>query len=164
MAAIFYTFNTASVGGQKPIFQTGFGVNLAVQLPFLSNILTNQTMVVVTDVSIVNRDTIQYFVTFDDVISYFYFGKGLGNISISGMLFSDCTNNFPGLTPFTQAIGNLRGTTQTITFGSAWFHAVLSGFTVRVASDNGMQNAIEFNLQMDVVDHSFRKTRAALSC
>lgn len=169
MAAIFLTLNPTN----HTLFKSGMAINNSVQIPFLSSLIgqTNQVsqnaqtgILIVTEVQVQNRDTVQYFLTFDDVISYFYFGKGLGTLSISGMVFSDCNNYFGGLSSLTNQIGRIRGTTQAISFGNVVFSAVLSAFTLRSSSDVGSLNYIEFNLQMDIIDHSLPPAHFTSAC
>jgi hypothetical protein len=157
MAAIFYR----PVNNSTTLFKSGVHVNTAVRVPFLNRLVGGTGFAIVTEVTTQMRDTIQYFLTFDDLISYFYFGKGLGNISISGMLFSDCSGHYPGLNQFTDIIAGVRGTTQNISFGNAVFSGVVSSFTLRAV---GEDNTIEFNIQLDVVDHSLLPPRFTPSC
>ena len=158
--------------GAGTIFRGGFQVNTAIRAPFL-NKLTNantvdtsgkvsDSLVVITEVTIQNRDTIQYFLTFDDFISYYYFGKGLGSLSISGMILSDCSGYFSGAGALTSMIARIRGTTQVISFGNASFSAVISSFTIRAGDEN--PNMMDFNLQMDIINHSLKPPVFRYSC
>ena len=160
MAAIFYAPTTSGSG--TTLFRTGLQVNTAVHVPFLNSIIGTSGFAIVTEVTIQNRDTIQYFLTFDDLISYFYFGKGLGSISINGLMFSDCNGYFKGINMFNSMISNIRGTTQNISFGNAVFSGVISNFTVRVSAEEA--NSVEFNLQLDVIDHTLTPPRFTSAC
>lgn len=157
MAAIFYRPSITD----NTLFKSGMQVNLAVRIPFLDGVVGGRGFSVVNEVTIQNRDTIQYFLTFDDLISYFYFGKGLGSISISGTMFSDCSGDFPGIGLFNNKIASVRGTTQNVSFGNAVFAGVVSSFTVRAS---GEENLVDFNIQMDVIDHSLRPPRFSPAC
>ena len=148
MAAIFYTpQNTGNV-----IFKNAMQINTSIQIPFLANLVGTNGFSVVTEVTIQNRDTIQYFLTFDDFISYFYFGKGLGSLSISGVLYSDCNAYFRGANILTNTISRIRGSTQLISFGNVIFAAVISNFTIRASSEDN--NAVDYTIQMDIINHS----------
>jgi hypothetical protein len=171
MAAVYYYLPTNSLvnrsgtpGAAASLFGKGFPVNTSIRIPFLNNLTSQNGFAIVTEVGMQNKETIQYFLTFDDVISYFHFGKGLGSITISGILFSDCSNNFTGVDIFNQTIANLRGTTQSITFGSRHFWCVLSAFTVRASAEEGMQNTMEFNLQMEIINHDYYSRHNYPSC
>lgn len=160
MAAIFYTYAT----NNQTIFKSGMSVNNSVFIPFLNGLIGANGMLIVTEVTVQNRDTVQYFLTFDDLITYFYFGKGLGSMTISGMAFSDCNNYFGSLPTLTNAIGKIRGTTQYISFGNVTFSAVLSSFTLRSSSEPNAVNYIDFNLQFDVIDHSLPPAQFTTNC
>ena len=165
MAAVYYnlantgsntiTNSSGTISQAKNLFGNGFPVNTSTRVPFLRNITSNKGFCIITEVGMQNKETIQYFMTFDDVISYFHFGKGLGTLTISGLMFSDVTNTFTGIDIFNQTVANLRGTTQSVTFGSRHFWCVLSNFTVRASAEEGMQNCIEFNLQFEIINHDY---------
>jgi hypothetical protein len=160
MAAIFYIPTT----NENTLFKNNMQVNTAVSVPFLFDLVGPLGFLIVSEVTVQNRDTIQYFLTFDDLISYFYFGKGLGTISINGLMFSDCNGYFRGLNMFNNMISRIRGSVQNISFGNAVFSGVISAFTMRASADEGMNNAIEFNLQLDVIDHSLVPPRFTPTC
>ena len=75
MAAIFYT----SPINNQTIFKNGMSINNSLSLPFMNNILGGSGMLIITEVTMQHRETVQYFLTFDDFISYYYFGRGLGS-------------------------------------------------------------------------------------
>ncbi len=159
MAAIFY-----SPVNSNPVFKNNIHVNTSISIPFLNKLVGATGFLIINEVAIQNRDTIQYFLTFDDFISYYYFGKGLGSINISGMLFSDCNGRFKGVNSFTGAIADIRGRRQVISFGNVVFTGVLSSFTIRAASEDSLNNVIEFNLQLDIIDHSLTPPRFNSVC
>ena len=64
---------------------------------------------ILTNVSISGTETLQFFQSFDDLIHYFYFGKGLGQIRFDIMCFFDCNGNAPGIKEVWQQIGSARG-------------------------------------------------------
>ena len=160
MAAIFYT----SPINNQTIFKNGMSINNSLSLPFMNNILGAAGMLIITEVTMQHRETVQYFLTFDDFISYYYFGRGLGSLQISGMIFSDPTGYFGGLTQFTNMIGNIRGRSQNISFGNIVLTVVLNSFTLRASSDINMVNFIDFNLQMDIVGNSMTPPTFTSNC
>src|SRR5579859_7439346 len=103
MAAYYFTDNGDDVFKLVPIVSN-------VNLQFLSNFVdTNRVAFndatgateevsigafIVSEVLFQNKDTIQYFLTFDDLVSYFYFGKGLGSMVISGSIISSCNGSW----------------------------------------------------------------------
>ena len=174
MAAVYFglpnnnntslSINGTEVSNGGYSFGSGFPVNTSIRIPFLNDLVSAGGLAIVTEVGMQNKETMQYFLTFDDVINYFHFGKGLGSFSISGLMFSDCSNNFIGVDTFNQTIANLRGSTQVITFGSRHFWCVMSSFTIRASAEEGMQNAMEFNLQMEIVNHDYYSNNNYPSC
>src|ERR1700733_11447406 len=105
MAAIFYDPGTGNT-----VFRGNMKAPEVVQIDFLNNVLSQfkDSMIVINSVEVTNNETIQFFMTFDDVIEYFYFGKGIGNINISGTVFSsfdaDCNESMPGIERLYAAI------------------------------------------------------------
>ena len=148
MASLFYlpTDNNAIFKGNMPY-------NNSIKIPFITPLISEGGFAVVNEVDIQNRDTVQYFLTFDDVVSYFYFGKGLGSLTIQGTLFSDCENNFNGIPDLIAAISTVRGKETKIYFGSITFTCVLSAFTIRASAEEGLSNTMDFNLQLDIIGH-----------
>lgn len=147
MAAIFY-----NLGDDKVIFKGGFTVNTSVRIPFLNNLIGANALTIITSVSVQNNDTIQFFLTFDDLISYFYFGKGLGNITVSGKIFSSCDGSMPGIDIFYNQVGAFRGRTVAISFGNAVFSGVITSFSTGAQADP--DNTVDFSITLNVINHS----------
>ena len=93
MGAVFVSLK----GGD--IFKNTPGSHL-IKVPKIDNILGKSGLALYTQVSVQLAETLQYFLTFDDVIKFIHFGKGLGNITAEGILFSDCSGTIPGLPQF----------------------------------------------------------------
>lgn len=153
MAAYYYTLKNSD----SDVFHGNQVVHHGIVIPFLEDLINSNSMLIVNEVTIQNRDTVQYFLTFNDVVSWFYFGKGLGSLSISGLLLSKCDGDgagqFPGIQDLYNRIGTIRGKAQTIYFGGFSFTCVLSNYTFRANADEASVNMIDFNLQMEIVDH-----------
>ena len=160
MAAIYFQPNPNA----STIFRSGFAINNSVHIPFLSTFIGQQGSMIVTEVTIQHRDTIQYFLTFDDFITYYYFGKGLGNLSISGMIFSDCVGNFSSLNNLLNQLSSIRGTTQTISFGNVAFDGVMSAFTIKASSETSTIHALDFMIQLDVINSSMAPAVFTSAC
>jgi hypothetical protein len=161
LAAIFYNPNPNTV-----MFKGNFPVSNIVKIEGFDNALSPDrtgpgiplgsklSLSIITDVSIDNSETVQYFLTFDDVINYFYFGKGLGTITINGMLFSDCDGNVPGVNAFYEIISNKRGQPMTVSLGAYGFTGIISNYRTAVAADPTM--LIEFQLTLTIISHTLR--------
>ena len=160
MAAIFFT----SSAGNNTIFRSGFAVNNSVYIPFLQNLIGSESQLIVTEVTMQHRDTLQFFNTFDDFVNYYYFGKGLGSMAISGMVFSDCLGQFGGLYDLQNTLAYIRGSTQNISFGNVAFQAVMNAFTLRASADMSALHSIDFNIQMDVIDSSMPPAQFTSAC
>ena len=152
MAAIFFTPNDAN-----NVFKGGLQVNTSVSVPFLRQLIGASGSLIITDLSVQNSDTIQFFLTFDDFVSWFYFGKGMGQMTIRGMLLEDCRGSLQGLNGLYNAIGNIRGTEQSVSFGNIVFVGVLTNFTTMISTE--VPNTANFELVLQIVDHSLPQKR-----
>lgn len=107
---------------------------------------------IITDVVVRAADTIQFFQSFDDLIHFFYFGKGLGNISFNMLLFQGCdSNSAPGVPKLLQELGKMRGQKTEVSVGNVIFVGVLTDFTVVIQSEPETHYAVNINLGM--IDH-----------
>jgi hypothetical protein len=118
----------------------------------------------VNEVNLHHNDTIQYFLTFDDLIDYFYFGKGLGVMTINGMVFSNCYGEWTSINLLLQRLGSIRGSTQALQFGGVSFSGVLSAFSLRASAESANTHAVDFTLQMDLIANSLPSPRFPSPC
>lgn len=147
MAAIFYNADTTT-----PVFAKGFQVNTSVRVDFLADMIGSASYAIITSVSVVNNDTVQFFQTFDDIIGHFYFGKGLGAITIGGLLFTNCDGEVPGVAKFYERIGQNRGKPINISFGKDVFTGVISSFSATAVAEP--DNTVEWSIVLQMIDHS----------
>jgi len=146
MAATYYT----AQGGD--LFQRGTGgASSLVSIPALDGIIGESGLAIYSDVTVQLGETLQYFLTFDDVIKFIWFGKGLGDITVNGVLFSDCTGDLPGASQYFQAFGSLRGESTQITVGSQTFTAIVSNANLSIMAEP--DTMAQFQLVFSVVDH-----------
>ena len=173
MAAVFlqysYNNNSASNGGTGNngdviLFQDSFLVQPNVYIGFLSNLVGPSGFLIVNEVTMQHNDTVQYFLTFDDVIDYFYFGKGLGAMNINGMVFANCYGEWTSINLLLQQLGSIRGTTQTVQFGNVSFSGVLSSFNLRASADAQSTHVAEFALHLDIISNSLPSPRFNSAC
>lgn len=163
MAAIFYQYSTDNT----TIFKGGINVTENVTIGFLADLIGRRGMMIINEVAWQNRDTIQYFLTFDDLISYFYFGKGLGQVTITGSIFHDCENgnNWSGLDGLTRKLGEIRGTKlDNVRFGSVAFEAVMSSFTLRASADPQSIHSVDFVVQLDIISSTLPAAEFTPKC
>ena len=165
MGAIFHNYSDKGMiknsvgGGAVPVSTDLFSGW------FMFNQVQADYLTIITEVSITNNDVVQFFLSFDDFIHHYYFGKGVGQMRISGMFFTDCGGFFtnagvvnaaggmPGLGHFYKVLGEKRGTVVTIsTDGGMWFKGVLTDCTVTFVSEP--ETMASFTINLGMIDHS----------
>jgi len=157
MAAIFYQYNP-----DKSIFKGGLHVNTTIRVPFLNALVGTNGLAIINEVSVSNSDTVQYFMSFDDLISYFYFGKGLGSITISGTMFTNCDGYAPGVDIFYNQIARFRGKEVPISFGNAVFTGVINSFQTSAQAEPA--GTIEFAIGLTIINHTLPVTTFTPLC
>jgi len=145
MGAVFVNLK----GGD--VFKNVPGVSHLIKVPKIDDILGESGLAMYTQVTVQLGETLQYFLTFDDVIKFIHFGKGLGNITAEGILFSKCSGDIPGLPKFFQAFGGLRGKKETITVGGTAFTVVISSASVSTIGEP--DTMAHFQAVFSIVDH-----------
>lgn len=110
---------------------------------------------IITDVSVRAADTIQFFQSFDDLIHFYYFGKGLGSISFNMLLFQGCdSNSAPGVPKLLSTLGDMRGQKTEVSVGNITFVGVLTDFSVSIVSEPETHYAVSINMGM--IDHKLK--------
>jgi hypothetical protein len=135
----------------KDVFKSVPGVSHLIKIPRIDDILGQSGMAIYTQVSVQLGETLQYFLTFDDVIKFIHFGKGLGSITAEGILFSKRDGDLPGLPKYFQAFGSLRGKKETITIGSEAFTVVITNANVSLTGEP--DTMAYFQAVFSIVDH-----------
>lgn len=148
MAAIYY-----AIDNTKGMFKGSFPANHMVRIPALNDLMSSESAksryTVITDIAVETSDVLQFFTTFDDVINYFFFGKGLGNLLVKGMVFTDCDGAAPGLDTLTDTIGGLRGKKIEMSLGKWAFEVIITNSRISIAAEPVM--AAEFTLTFAIV-------------
>lgn len=148
MAAIYYAVDNA-----KGMFKGSFPSNNMVKIPALNDLMsveaaqTNYT--VVTDIAVETSDILQFFTTFDDVINWFFFGKGLGNLVVKGMIFTDCDGKASGLGVLNNTVAALRGKEIELSLGTVAFKVVVTSTRISIMAEPVM--VAEFTLNFAIV-------------
>lgn len=110
---------------------------------------------IITDVQIQAADTIQFFQSFDDLIHFYYFGKGLGSIGFNMLLFQGCdSSSAPGVPKLLSALGDMRGQKTEVSVGNVMFVGVLTGFSVSIQSEPETHYAV--SIQLGMLDHKLK--------
>ena len=160
MATIFH-YNTQGAD----IFKGGISVLSAVRIQFLQSLFENpNNLCVVTDLGIQNSETIQFFLTFDDMINWFYFGKGMGSMTIRGLLLTSDGGTPPGLLLLlSEGMSQLRGQQVSVSVGNATFVGVMSNFSLNLTQDPAPM--VEFQINLNIVHHTLPiRRRVNVNC
>jgi hypothetical protein len=146
MPAHFFRYS----GGD--LFRTsgGGGAHL-VNIPGVNSLIGGGGMAIYTNVSIQLSETIQYFLTFDDMIKYIHFGKGVGSVTAEGIMYCNCSGNVPGAAMFGSIYAGLRGSPQMIVIGSTAVKGVLTGAEMSIISEP--DTMAQFSYTFAIVDH-----------
>jgi len=158
MAVLFYTYGDSS----KDIFRQGLSSGaVPAKMDLFSDLVSKENLLIITSVSIVTAETNQFFMTFDDMIHFYHFGKGVGQIAIAGMIFGDCDGSFPGAKAFYDAVMEARGTEQICSAGGNTFTGVLTDSTVEYLSDP--ITYVQFSANFAMTDNSLKLQSPAIS-
>jgi len=146
MPAAFFALSNNDVFKQN----IGGGQSL-ISIPEVDNIVQKDGLAVYNTISLQLGETIQYFLTFDDVIKFIHFGKGVGALTVEGTLYGDCYGSIPGLAKFKAALGNLRGKEQPVDIGGIVVTAIMTSAQVNLVGDP--DTMAQFNFAFSVVNH-----------
>lgn len=143
MAAIFYNYSDDNM------FKNSVSSGAAPISTNLFEDLQNENMLcIISQISITHNDVVQFFMTFDDFIHHYYFGKGVGSISISGMIFTNCQGGMPGLLAFYQRIANVRGKEVIMSTPGVTFTGVLLDCNVTMVAEPETMASFTANFAM----------------
>jgi hypothetical protein len=136
---------------KNDLFKSGGSAQHLVRIPAVDDIVGKRGLALYNSVGVVLNETLQYFLTFDDVIKFTHFGKGLGQISVEGTLYSDCDGDIPGLKRFTKAFSQLRGKEKEIEIGGTAFTVVVSNAQTTIVNEPDTMAHFLFNFS--IVNH-----------
>jgi hypothetical protein len=135
----------------KDVFKNGGAASHLLQIPKLDSIIGKEGLGIYNSASVQLAETIQYFLTFDDVIKFIHFGRGLGSINIDGTLFCNDSGSLPGAAKFIEAVTALRGQPQDFTFGPLTLTGILTGMQYTVVGEP--DTMVHFVVNFAVVNH-----------
>lgn len=144
MAAFLYTYNG------RDIFNSNVRYSSPVATAFDD---MERELGLLTSVSASINESIQYFLTFDDIISYLHLGKGVGQINIEGIALPNCNYDMPALKKFFSIVSRNRGKEMTVSFagGGTFSGPLVSASCAVVGGDVTVAN---FAAQIAVTSHS----------
>lgn len=141
----------------KEFFKAGIQVINSVNVEFLGKLLDDKSLTVITELSAQTSEVVQFFTSFDDIINWFYFGKGVGTLTISGMLLTN-DKGTPGLPILLdEVMRNTRGKMVGVSIGNAAFNCVLTGLSFQMTQDPSP--VVSFHLNLGIVGHSLPMQR-----
>ena len=137
---------------RSDMFYSGGAVTHLLGIPAIDALLSDVGLALYDSVIVQVGETIQYFLTFDDVIKYIHFGKGVGTITVEGTMFSDCDGFLPGFSIFNNGVSELRGTTQVISLGGRAFTVIMTNASINVVGEP--LTSAKFTFNFSIVNHS----------
>ncbi len=148
MGAIFYSYSNNNM------FKTSVSSSTAPAfIEIFNNLVNKDNMCIITQIGINITDTVQFFHSFDDFIHYYWFGKGVGQITISGMLFMNCdTGDMPGVKTLLTIVGQNRGKEIKCGLGTFGFTGVMTDCRLDVVSEP--ETMVQFSLNLAMISHT----------
>jgi len=145
MAAVFVNFSSS----KTDLFKFGgSGATGLVQIAALDELINKANLAIYTGVSVSINQTVQYLLTFGDIIRFINFGKGLGSITITGIIFTGCDSKFSKNANFFKTLAPLRGQALAVSMlGYACKAVLISVNAELVAEPDTMLNfSLTFNI------------------
>lgn len=140
-----------SLGSNDLFKQSAGGGSALISIPQVDKIVSPGSLALYNSVSLQLGETLQYFLSFDDVIKFIHFGKGVGVLTVDGTLYGDCSGDIPAMNSFRSAVGALRGKEQPVTIGGIVVTAIMTQAQVTVIADP--DTMAQFNFAFSIVDH-----------
>lgn len=145
MAAYLYTYNNG-----KDIFGSNISYNSPVSTIFDTD---GSDLGIITSVAGSINESIQYFLTFDDIIHYLHLGRGVGSLTVQGISYPTCGYSYPALKQFFDKVGSNRGKEVTVSFvGGGAFSGPITSASFSASSEG--ETVCNFAVQIAVVSHS----------
>jgi hypothetical protein len=144
MAAFFYTY------GPNDIFQTIPGDNSSlISIEYLDNLVSSKSaLAIYTDIQFQSTEINQIFPTFDNVIHYLQFGKGVGSINVSGLIFSACDHSIPGIASLYSSFQSMRNKKVTVSMSGISFYAIVASCTCNITGEPDTMAQFQISLQI----------------
>lgn len=118
---------------------------------------------IITQVGVQLNDTLQFFLTFDDFISYYYFGKGLGNLTVEGLILQNCDFELVGLDHILEQVQLHRGKKIKFAWGEKFsFWGVLTSISFNKVSEP--ETMISFQAQFALIDNTMKTSTVESVC
>lgn len=150
MGALFYSY------GNGGIFKNSVGSTTSpAVIDIFADLASKDNLCVITQIGVTLSDTVQFFLTFDDLIHYYWFGKGVGNITCQGLLFLNCdSGDMPGVEALLTAVGEKRGQEVQCSFNAFAFTGVLLDCNITMISEP--ETMASFTANFAMIDHTLQ--------
>ena len=129
----------------------GGGAQGLVRIPEVDKIVGPKGLAVYDSVGLQLPETVQYFLTFDDVTKFIHFGKGVGSVQVEGTMYADCNSALPGARLFAGAVSALRGRPRAMIVGGTPVAAILVNSQITVMGEP--DTMAKFVFTFSVVNH-----------
>jgi hypothetical protein len=129
----------------------GAGAQGLVNIPAVDALVGKSGLAVYDSVGLQLPETVQYFLTFDDVTKFIHFGKGVGTVQVEGTMYSDCDAKIPGTAIFRAVVSALRGRERVMIIGGVPVEAILTNSAITVLSEP--DTMAHFSFTFSVVNH-----------
>lgn len=146
MAAIFMTYTTGDVFLRDVKFTVPYACAK------LQSAWDDQSSTIVTDIAVQTSEILQHFTGFDDLITTLHFGKNVGSITISGIIFSKCDGSLPGVRNFYKVVGRQRGKPVTLSLGGYAFTGYIADTSVQLTATP--DTMAYFTIRMNMTAHT----------
>lgn len=133
---------------KSDLFHSGGSADGLINIPAVNDIIGAAGLAIYNSVGMHLGETIQYFLTFDDVIKYIHFGKALGTIQVEGTMYANCSGNLPGLSKFEKAFATLRGRWAKIVIGGIVVAGVMNNASVTIVNDSDTMAHFTFSFSI----------------
>jgi hypothetical protein len=150
MAAIFVTY------AKGDVFMKDVRFSIPYNCAKLSGAWDSTSATIVTDVAVQTSEILQHFTGFDDLITTLHFGKNVGGITISGIIFSKCDGSLPGLSNFYRIVGGQRGKPVTLSLGGYAFTGYIADTSVQLTATP--DTMAHFTIRMNMTGHTLPGT------
>jgi hypothetical protein len=143
MAAFFYTY------GPNDVFKTIPGDNSSlISIEFLDTLVKNKSaLAIYTDIQFQSTEINQLFPTFDNKITYLQFGKGVGAINVSGIIFSACDHTVPGIAALYSSFQSMRNQKVAVSMAGITFFAIVASATCNITGEPDTMAQFQISLQ-----------------
>jgi hypothetical protein len=128
---------------------TSGGAAGLVSIQEIDSVISASNLAMYTSIAISVNQTVQYLLTFGDMIRYINFGRGLGSVTINGILFCNCQSRITAGQSFYSTVNPLRGTVVNVSMLGYACRAVLVNVNTELVAEP--DTMVNFSIQLNIV-------------